>query len=111
VGVFIQNELASNTKVGGGFTREMSFLDEIFEAIVIKIPDLIPHDNGRTKNLLLITIYRQPGNNNTDEFLKQTEKWLKLLDKQTNEIVVTGDFNLDLPNTKAISQQLNTLIL
>ena len=96
VGIFVESGLANGTEVGAGLTREVSFVEEIFEAIIIKIPGLIPHNNGCSKNLVVITIYRQPGNNNTDEFLKQTEKWLKLLDKRTNEIVVTGDLNLDL---------------
>ena len=46
VGVFIEGRLADDAEIGAGIAGEVSFVDEIFEAIIIKIPDLIPHGNG-----------------------------------------------------------------
>ena len=64
------------------------------ESITLKIPKLII--NGENKNLIVLTVYRQPGHENLREFLKLLEKWLEKYDKGSNEIIITGDLNLDL---------------
>ena len=48
------------------------------------------------KDLVILTLYRQPGNANLDKFLESIQKWLTQYDKRTNEILITGDMNLDL---------------
>ena len=68
VGVFVGDELAGDVEVGAG-TGEVCFLEEVFEAIILKFPGLIQSESSsRTKDLILLVIYRQPGNNNTDMF-------------------------------------------
>ena len=73
------------------------FIEESFESIILKFPNIITDENStKTKDLVLLVIYRQPGNNNTDIFLREIEKCLKYINKKSNRIIVTGDMNLDL---------------
>ena len=96
VGVFVEEGLAGEVEVGlsdkGAF-----FIEETFETIILKFPNIITDENNsKAKDLVLLVIYRQPENNNTDTFLKEIEKCLKCINKKNNRIVVTGDINLDL---------------
>ena len=92
----VRDGLAGDVEVRAG-TGEDCFIEEVFEAIILKFPSLIQNESSlRTKDLILLVIYRQPGNNNTDTFLNETEKWIKRLDKRGNEIIITGDMNLYL---------------
>ena len=52
--------------------------------------------NLAKKNLIVLTLYRQPGQENLCKFLEILEKWLEKYDKRSNEIIITGDLNLDL---------------
>ena len=90
VGIFVDDNLAGNLKV----EAEDLFVNEVFETLTIRIPS-IHLDHGK-KDLVLQVIYRQPGNANTDAFLQSLQNWLNLYDKNSNEIIITGDMNLDL---------------
>ena len=96
VGVFVENRLADDAKIETGDF----FMEEIFEGIVLKIPNF-PLKSGK-KNLIILTVYRQPskpgelGKNNLKKFLETMERWLEKYDRRGNEIFVTGDLNLDL---------------
>jgi len=92
-GVFIMDELTEKVEI----IRDVPFIDEVFETISIKIPDMInASTSGHGRDLILISIYRQPGNENIKEFLNQLRTWLSKWDKRSNEIIITGDMNLDL---------------
>ena len=93
VGIFVSDRLSSEVEV----LELAKFQDEQFENIVIKIPNILK-DNGKNmdNNLVIAAIYRQPNNNNLDTFTEEVEKLLKQIDKRNNEIVLTGDINLDL---------------
>lgn len=41
-------------------------------------------------------MYRQPNNENFPEFKRLLKLWLDTWDKRSNDIIITGDFNLDL---------------
>ena len=56
------------------------------ESITLKIPKLII--NGENKNLIVLTVYRQPGHENLREFFELFEKWLAKYDKGSNEIII-----------------------
>ena len=90
VGIFIEEMLAENASV----ENDKLFVDEIFESISVKIPDF-PTQRG-AKNLILVAIYRQPNDGNLRRFLELLESWFQLYDKRSNELIITGDFNLDL---------------
>ena len=73
------------------------FREEEFENVVIKLPNLIKTEKfNSTKSLIIAAIYRQPNADNLGVFLNELEKLLKHIDKRKNEIVLTGDLNLDL---------------
>ena len=91
VGIFVFDGLANNAKIE---KNECFFEEEIFESITLKIPDF-PFKSSK-KNLIVLTLYRQPGQENLNKFLEILEKWLEKYDKRSNEIIITGDFNLDL---------------
>ena len=93
VGVFVSDALGGEEE-----TVELArFQDESFENIVVKIPNIFKnHKKDCDKNLIIAAIYRQPNNNNLDTFTEELEKLLKKIDKKKNEIVLTGDMNLDL---------------
>ena len=92
-GVFIMDELVGKVEI----IKNDFFIDEVFETISIKIPDMInASTSGHGRDLILISIYRQPGNENFRGFLNQLRTWLNKWDKRSNEIIITGDMNLDL---------------
>ena len=89
VGVFVENRFADKATIEpDGF-----FVETIFEGITLRIPDF-SLKSGK-KDLIILTIYRQP-DGNLRSFLDILEKWLEKYDKTSNEIIVTGDLNLDL---------------
>ena len=90
VGIFIDIKYAGNAKL----ESTNLFIDEIFEAITIRIPNITFETTK--KDLVILTVYRQPGNANTTVFLESLQGWLDLYNKNTNEIVIMGDMNLDL---------------
>ena len=90
VGILIDINTACNMKT----ETDNIFIDEIFESITIRIPNLT-FEQGK-KDLILMTVYRQPGNDNLDLFLESLQGWLRKYDKNSNEIFITGDMNLDL---------------
>ena len=89
VGIFVQDNLAEEAKVVPDF-----FQEEIFEGITLMIPNF-PFKSG-IKNLVVLTAYRQPGDSNIAEFQTLLQKWFDKYDKNSNEIIITGDLNLDL---------------
>ena len=90
VGILIDINTASKAKI----ELDNFFIDEIFENITIQIPNVL-FDHGK-KDLILLTVYRQPGNEDLDRFLESLQGWLNKYDKRSNEILITGDMNLDL---------------
>ena len=48
------------------------------------------------KNLIILNVYRQPGDGYTKTFLDSMNRCLSYLDKKSNELVIVGDMNLDL---------------
>ena len=90
VGIFIENKLADNVSI----EKNDYFQEEVFESITTKISDF-PTESG-SKNLIILTVYRQPGDGNLRRFLDLLQNWLQTYDKRSNEIIITGDFNLDL---------------
>ena len=109
VGIFIENSLIKQVSI---LQRNDFFVEEVFEGLTIKLPNL-SFENGQ-KNLILLVLYRQPGNSNTKLFLELLEKWLVNFDKRSNELVITGDMNLDLlkyQNHAATSEYLDLMAL
>ena len=93
VGIFIATELSSKAKI----INQVKFTEEHFENIVMQIPGAISKTlNGQKKDLIIAAIYRQPNGSNFDEFNRELEKLLRLIDKGNNEIILAGDMNLDL---------------
>ena len=91
VGIFIADELAGTAEV----TMENCFFEEeVFESMQICIPSFPLKPNK--KNLIVLTVYRQPGQENLNRFFEILETWLSKYDRNNNEIIITGDFNLDL---------------
>ena len=91
VGIFINDKMADNCLIE---PDTEFFKEETFEGVTLKIPDF-PLKSGK-KNLIILTVYRQPGQENLKNFLELLEKWLDKYDKRSNEIIITGDMNLDL---------------
>ena len=93
VGIFVRKALGSEVNV----LDEIPFIEEHFENVVIQVPKIIKPANGfNSKDLVVAAIYRQPNNNNHDIFNQELEKLLTTVDKRKNELVIAGDFNLDL---------------
>ena len=91
VGIFIADELIGKAEV---IMENYYFEEEVFESILVRIPSF-PFKSTK-KDLLVLTVYRQPGQENLGKFLEILEKWLNQYDRKQNEILLTGDFNLDL---------------
>ena len=93
VGVFVSDRLNSEVEI----LEIARYQEEVFENIVIKIPNTIATNNKNcTRDLVLAAIYRQPNNSNVDTFTRELEKLIKNIDKRKNEVVIAGDMNLDL---------------
>ena len=101
VGIFVSKSLKSEAEIHREAETKIKFSEEIFENLVIKIPDSIRTGVGNCKkDLIIAAIYRQPkngtGNENLEAFNLEMGKLLKVIDKRRNEIVIAGDMNLDL---------------
>ena len=103
VGIFIREDLASKASI----ESEDLFEEEIFESITIRIPEV--HIKNQKKDLVLVTVYRQPGNDNVAIFQTHMETWLRRYNKRTEEVFVTGDMNLDLLNYRTHTPTSNYL--
>ena len=90
VGIFIEEKLAENAKV----LDHKIFIDEIFEGLIIQISEA--HLSTGKKNLVILNVYRQPGDGNTQRFLETMTRCLEDLDRKSNELIVLGDMNFDL---------------
>ena len=109
VGIFIEDELVGYASI---LHRNDFFIEEVFEGLTISVPNL-NLQNGK-KNLILLVVYRQPGEANVKDFLEMMEKWLTTFSKNSNEIFITGDMNLDLLKYKshpATSEYLDLMSL
>ena len=62
-------------------------------------------------SLIILTIYRQPSDSNTNRFLELLEEWLCQFDRKFNELVITGDMNLDLLKYESQTATSNCLVL
>ena len=93
VGIFVNEKLDSETEV----LQLARFREEHFENIIIKLLNIIKNGNENcSKSLTIAAIYRQPNTENYELFIKELEAVLKKIDKNSNEVIFTGDFNLDL---------------
>ena len=90
VGIFVEAGLASTANV----EMQSPFKEEVFESITIRIPGI--SFQSSTKDLILLSAYRPPGDQNLTEFLQQIKNWIQKYDKKNNEVIVTGDMNIDL---------------
>ena len=89
VGIFIEDGLSDNAQL----VSNNLFHDETFEGLTVKLPNLGSRPNT---SLIILTLYRQPNDSNTNQFLGLLEEWLAQFDRKSNELVITGDMNLDL---------------
>ena len=90
IGIFLEDKLADMALV----VSEDLFLEETFECLTIKIPKM--QLEKQVRDLILLSLYRPPGNENLQNFLEHLETWLQRHDKRSNELIITGDTNLDL---------------
>ena len=113
IGIFVSNDINAEPRICDTTTRKVGFFEEQFENLVIRIPDCIKSNAyGRKKDLVIATIYRQPNNNNLDNFQNCIKCLLDCIDKPKNEVVITGDMNLDLlkyENHLPTSKYLDTM--
>ena len=93
VGIFISESISAKAKI----LEQIEFVDQDFECLVIHIPNIVSSQkNGSKRDLTIAGIYRQPNGQNYDSFISKLEKFLTLTDKRNNEVILAGDFNLDL---------------
>ena len=90
IGIFVDNNICENSELD----IKSWFKDGVFEGLTLTIPHQLVVQNNK-KNLVILGVYRPPGNI-TNEFLNTLRNCLRSIDKSSNELVVTGDFNLDL---------------
>ena len=113
IGIFVSNDINAEPKLCDATARKLGFIEEQFENLVVKIPDCISCGfHGRKKDLIIATIYRQPNYNNLENFQNCIETLLSCIDKPKNEIIITGDMNLDLlkyENHLPTSKYLDTM--
>ena len=97
VGILVSKDLQGEAALYQFSKRKVPFIEEQFENLVVRIPECIDSDNPAIKrDLVVAAIYRQPNNGNLENFLEHIENLLLQIDKPKNEIVITGDMNLDL---------------
>ena len=93
VGIFVSQRISTGVKT----LDQIPFHDEIFENLVITIPDAIAtKNNNYKKDLTIAAIYRPPNNECNETFETELEKTLRIAKKNKSELVLIGDFNLDL---------------
>ena len=103
VGVFVREDLACKASI----ESEDLFEEEIFESITIRVPEV--YIRNQKKDLVLVTVYRQPGNDNVTTFQTHMETWLRRYNKRTEEVFIVGDMNLDLLNYRSHTPTSNYL--
>ena len=97
VGVLVSDDLKSEAGICTMTQKKVSFIEEQFENVVVRIPGcIVSISTNIKKDLVIAAIYRQPNSDNLETFLSCTERLLNSVDKPNNEIIVTGDMNLDL---------------
>ena len=94
VGIFISNNIKTEPRVCDTQAKGVTFVEEKFENVVVRIPGCIKGNRNQVKDLIVMAIYRQPDSGNIDNFLSHLE--LRTLDKPKNELIFAGDINLDL---------------
>ena len=94
VGILVSNDIKGEAMLCRQTDRKVKFFEGIFENVIVRIPDCI--EGSPKKDLVLVALYRQPNNENTDSFLECMANLMKTIDKPRNEIVIAGDMNLDL---------------
>ena len=93
VGIFVCEHLSREVEI----LKQPKFVEENFENLVLKLPNAIGTKNKNyKKDLIIAAVYRPPNIQNYDIFESELGKLLRLVDKNRNELVLTGDFNLDL---------------
>ena len=93
VGIFISELISSKAMI----LEKIEFVDQYFESLVVHIPNIVSTPKNCSKrDLTVAAIYRQPNGQNYDRFISELEKFLTLTDKRNNEVILAGDFNLDL---------------
>ena len=91
VGIFIENDLC---KISKPLVKHF-FHEGIFEGMVLTIPHQAFTQNNK-KDLVIMGIYRPPGNDSLDQFFTILQHCLNSFDKKSNELIFAGDLNLDL---------------
>ena len=97
VGIFVRKDINSDAKECIEIHAKVNYIEEVFEYITVEIPAFIPTQHGNYKRSLMISaVYRPPNNNNFDSFNHEMRKLLFASNKRKNEVIIAGDFNLDL---------------
>ena len=113
IGIFVSNNVNAEARICDVITKKVGFIEEQFENLIVRIPDCIKcNAHGKNKDLVIATIYRQPNNNNLENFQNCIESLLSCIDKPKNEVIITGDMNLDLlkyENHLPTSKYLDTM--
>ena len=110
VGIFVNRNLENEAEIYND--KKIEFSEEIFENLVIRIPDIIKTGRGNCKkDLVIAAIYRQSNNPNLEAFQSKMGNLLKAIDKRKNEIVIAGDMNLDLLKYESHQHTANYLDL
>ena len=91
VGIFIDSNICKKSKPH----VKNIFYEGIFEGMAITIPSQAFSPNNK-KDLVILGVYRPPGNNAIDQFLTTLQHCMRLFDKKSNELILAGDLNLDL---------------
>ena len=93
VGIFISESISAKAKI----LEQIEFVEQDFESLVIQIPNVVstPKESSK-RDLTVAAIYRQPNGQNYDRFISELEKFLSLTDKRNSQVILAGDFNLDL---------------
>ena len=95
------------TVINAHVTSDKFFYEEIFEGLAVKLPNMGSRPNT---SLIILTLYRQPNDSNTNQFLELLEEWLCQFDRKFNELVITGDMNLDLLEYESHTATSNYLV-
>ena len=96
VGIFVSQRISAGVQI----LDQIQFHDEKFENLVMTLPNAIASkDANHKKDLIIAAIYRPPNYQSNEMFESELEKTLRIADKNKNELVLIGDFNLDLLRT------------
>ena len=96
VGILVSDRLNSESVTCNFTDTGVTFVEEKFENVVIKIPGCIKSKQTHEKDLIIVALYRQPDSGNIDDFLGYLDTLSKKLNKPRNKLVLAGDMNLDL---------------